>query len=1537
MRTKKLLPFLLLFFSSSLIFSQIPGNYQFFKGDTLKGFDMSACMIKAHQNHMEPCDMRGFVKHEEMHFVKEKYHIPDPALVNKTVAPPPNVLVAPCNNLGFENGDFTNWTALWGENGNSTAPLVNTTAGFINLGPNTPEPNCSYETLVNTGNDPYGAFPMLFPGGGAWSCRLGGEFANLESGSTCQATLGGASPGETISMTFPVTAANAMFTYSYAVVLENATHGNTDCPYFNAQVFDHLNNPITCLGYYIESLNGAVPAGMNTSTNTFFDGFSNIPVYYSNWASNSLNLFGYIGTNITIKFTAAGCTVGGHWGYAYVDATCGPISMLSTTPNVCVGGTITMVAPNSIAGSTYAWNTMPTGTAGIVGSATNQSVTVNANGTYQVTVTQKPGCTYTIDTTITMYPLPAPAATSTNTTCAGNVGTATATNTLGNAPFTYSWSPAPGAGQGTANATALGAGTYTCTVTTTNGCTATTTATVTAPNAPTATPSTTPVKCFGGTNGTATATAVGGTPGYTYAWTPAPALGQTTATATGLPAGNYTCTITDTKSCTVTQVVTVVQPPAIGVTNTQVNVLCNGGNNGSITVTPSGGTTPYTYAWAPAPAAGTAATAGTLTAGAYTCTITDAGGCSITSSATITQPTPLTSTPSNTGAVCGQSNGSATVTPAGGTPGYTYSWAPAPAAGTAATAPNVPAGSYTCTITDANGCTISPVVVVPNTGGPTVTMGAPVNVTCFGLCNGSLTATSVGGVAPVTFTWSPAPPAGQGTLTASSLCPGTYTLTAKDANGCSNSATGIITQPAAIVVSATSTPVSCFGLTDGTATGTASGGSAPLTYAWNPPPTTGQGTLNASGLPAGTYVLTVTDANNCTNTASTTVTQPPLLTISASGLNATCAGLCNGQVICIPTGGSGAMTYSWNTPTACSGASCLNICPGTYTATVTDAHHCTASATATVASPTPIVLTMFPKASHCNHPDGRDSVFATGGTPGYTYTWKPSAPVVNTPGLHNVVAGNYTVLVHDANTCADSMVNIINNLPGVTITVVSTKDVSCFGFNDGSATVAGAGGIPPYTYTWSPAPANVAGNSTVANSLTAGTYTCTMSDSANCQATVTCVINQPPLLTLSATPGTTICIGQCAPLAAAATGGTPAYTYSWTLNGTPVASPVCPLITTTYTVSCTDSHGCVSPPAFVTITVNPPLEVVASGGKSICPGANDTLHAKGSGGDGIYSYNWIPNTGIVSGGNTANPVVSPLVTTTYTVIVNDGCTTPTDSAMTTVTLYPIPVINFSTLDTVKCAPMCASFIGVSAPPCASAVWNFGDNTTGTGCSSARHCYSVAGTYNISYSVVDVDGCINTMTIPNYINVNPKPKAAFTDSPQPTTIVDPEIFFTDQSPSSKPDSIVAWSWSFGDFAGASSLLQNPHFTYPDTGCFTVQLIVTNQFGCKDTTTGPICIAPEFMFYAPNTFTPNGDGKNDTWSPNGIGIDPKNYHLMMFDRWGNLMWETHTWLEGWDGRANGGANIAQIDTYVWKVDLKDVFHNKHQYIGHCNIIK
>jgi gliding motility-associated-like protein len=1112
-----------------------------------------------------------------------------------------------------------------------------------------------------------------------------------------------------------------------------------------------------------------------------------------------------------------------------------------------------------------------------------------------------------------------------NPTCGKNNGSATITPTFCAAPYTYLWTPG---GQTTATASNLPAGLYTVQVGTNSSCvTVADTVTLKPTTGGTETIVGVNEKCFGGTNGSATVTMTGGTAPFTYTWSPAPTGGQGTITATGLAAGTYTCTVPDNGGCTTTQTIVITEPVALTAPNTQTNVTCNGGADGTAAVTPAGGTVPYTYSWSPAPANGAGATTSALTAGTYTCAVTDANGCTVNSIVTITQPVPVTATATSSPALCGTSNGSATVTPASGVGAYTYSWNPG--AQTTQTATALAAGTFTCFVTDANGCKVSAATAVTNTGGPTVVLGTPTNVTCFGLCNGALSVTATGGTAPLTYSWSPAPGAGQGTASVTALCAGSYVSSVTDAQGCTTSVTGVVTQPTALTVSTVSTNVSCFGKSDGTGTGTAGGGTGPYTYTWNPVPAVGQGSASATGLPAGSYVLTVTDANSCVQTSTSTVTQPSVLSVNAAGISATCNAKCDGQLICIPTGGTSSYSYSWNT--GCVAPSCNAICTGTYTVTITDAHGCIATDTALVNQPPPIVLSMFPVPSHCNKPDGSDSVSVSGGTPVYSFVWKPAGSTTNAD--HNILAGTYTVTVTDNHGCSNSSSNVVLNLPGVNITQVSSTNVTCNGGTDGSAKDSSSGGYKPYTYVWTPAPGG-GQNTLVATGLSAGSYTCTVTDSAGCVNNVAVLIKQPPPVTLVTSLPTTICFGACTDLTATGAGGTGAFTYSWTQAGSATPTHVCPTSQTTYTVNCTDANNCPISKT-ITISVNPLLEVVASGGAPICPGFSANLNAVGSAGNGgPYTYLWIPATGLTNP-NISNPVASPTVTTTYTVIVSDNCGTPTDSSTTIVTVYPAPVVSFTSKDTVKCAPVCVEFNGNSVPACATAVWTFGDGSTGSGCDSVNHCYSTAGNYAVTFNVIDIHGCIGSQTISNFINALPVPVAAFSSSPAPATILDPLISFTDQSTIAV--NIVSWAWTFGDLSGANSILQNPTYTYGDTGCYLVQLSVIATNGCVDTVRHPLCILPDFTFYAPNTFTPNNDGKNDVWMPYGIGIDPKNYHLMMFDRWGNLMFETHTWGQGWDGRANGGSSVAQIDTYVWKVDLKDVLHNKHNYTGHCNIIK
>ncbi len=379
----------------------------------------------------------------------------------------------------------------------------------------------------------------------------------------------------------------------------------------------------------------------------------------------------------------------------------GLTASVTKTNVLCYGGSTgsaTVTASGGTSPYTYSWS--PSGGT----SATASNLTA---GTYTVTVTDAKGCTTTATATIGQPTALSVSITTTGISCYGGTSSVTAVASGGTAPYTYSWNSVP---VKTGSTVELPAGSYTLTVTDSKGCTKTAQITISQPYALSLVTTKTDVSCYGGNNGSATATASGGTGPYTYTWNTSPV--QTGSTASNLAAGTYTVTATDSRGCIKTATVTIGQPLSalhVAVTGTDVN--CYGGSTGTATVTASGGTAPYTYIWNTSPVQ-TGTTASNLPAGTYTVTVTDAKGCIKTGSYTVTQPaSALMVATTKTDANCtGPNSGSATATATGGTAPYTYAWSPS--GGTAATASNLAAGTYTVTVTDAKGCTKTASVVI---------------------------------------------------------------------------------------------------------------------------------------------------------------------------------------------------------------------------------------------------------------------------------------------------------------------------------------------------------------------------------------------------------------------------------------------------------------------------------------------------------------------------------------------------------------------------------------------------------------------------------------------------------------------------------------------------------------------------------------------------------------------------------------------------------------------------------------------------------
>jgi hypothetical protein len=525
-------------------------------------------------------------------------------------------------------------------------------------------------------------------------------------------------------------------------------------------------------------------------------------------------------------------------------------------------------------------------------------------------------------------------------------------------------------------------------------------------------------------------------------------------------------------------------------------VVCNGQSNGvAYAATGGGGTPPYTYLWAPT--GQTAATATGLAAGTYTVTLSDAVGCTTTSTVAITQPPVVNpnATVLNTASCVNGNDACVQSFPSGGNGSpYYYAWSgPCSCSSTQYTMCGITDNTYTVTVTDYKGCTGIDTVVVPQPPNPlSATLSQTVNVTCYGSCDGSISYTFTGGNPPYFYNSTQLP---GNTLTLNNLCagssgPGHYVT---DNAGCQFQLVWSVGTPTQIGGQDwTLNDASSCGTPNGCVYVLPSGGSPPYTYSWTP---TGGSNDTACGLPAGDYICIVTDSHGCTHSFNpTTVTQPSSLSATTDVYQTpTCHGGNQGCADVTVSGGTGPYTYSW-VPSGGTNATACGLTANNYFVYITDNTGCQINASAVVTQPNNITVsvTATSNVSCYGAADGCGNAVASGGTPTYNYDW-------NTPwNPCQLPAGNYTVTATDINGCTGTGTVTITQPNQLTVTTTSNP-VSCGACTDGSITSTPTGGTPPYTYWWSTSPTQT---SQAAVNLAAGTYTVCVTDSNGCQ---TCV------------------------------------------------------------------------------------------------------------------------------------------------------------------------------------------------------------------------------------------------------------------------------------------------------------------------------------------------------------------------------------------------------------------------------------------------
>ncbi|MEM8583856.1 MAG: T9SS type A sorting domain-containing protein [Bacteroidota bacterium] len=899
---------------------------------------------------------------------------------------------------------------------------------------------------------------------------------------------------------------------------------------------------------------------------------------------------------------------------------------VSSDQNCSAPFTLTADAGGGVGDFIYNWST---------GEETPQIV-VNDEIEYCVTVVDGNGCG-TFECITPESDPPSVEVVAIDVLCFGDEnGSLTATGSEGTPPYSFSWSN----GEEGAMISDLAPGIYTVTLTDANGCTATATGTVNEPPLLTTVTTSQHDVCPGEATGSAFTMPSGGTPPYTYLWS----TGAVTQGIATLPGGTYSVTVTDDNDCTVVDEITIVELDGPEVSIEGGPVICGDGNTIDLTAVATGGTGNYQFEWSTNEFTQTI----TVGPGTYSVTVEDGNGCTDETSITITV-IDVSIELSSTDILCnGDDNGTATVEVTGGDTPYTFEWSNGD---DTPTITGLEPGTYTVTVTEDNGCKAIGSVTISEPP-PLEIFGEVSDPLCADENDGSIDITVVGGTQPYTYDW--ADLAGSDDPEdRENLSPGTYTVVVTDANDCTISATYTIEEPNDIFLDLDVTDVLCNGNETGSIEATATGGTPPYTYDWsdlagNDDPE------DRDDLAAGTYTLTVTDANGCTATASATISEPPALLIDLEASDLICNGDENGSIELTVTGGTALYTYDWadlagSDDTEDRG----NLGAGTYTVVVTDANDCSTSGSVTINEPPAVEVFADETDVLCNgDATGAIEVTAVGGTQPYTYDWADIPGSDDPEDRSNLTAGTYTLEVSDANNCT-STISVTISEPEALDVDGTVTDVLCTGDEVGSIDVTAAGGTPPYTYDWS----DLAGNDNPADrdDLGAGTYTVVVTDDNGCTESATFIIEEPNPLSVILDPTDILCNGdETGSIEVTVLGGTPPYTYDWSdIAGSNNEEDRDNLPAGAYTVVVTDANGCTISET-TTINEPPALEIDAEATDVLCNGdATGSIEITVFGGTQPYTYDWadIP-------GDDDPEDRSDLAAGTYTVEVTDdnGCT-----------------------------------------------------------------------------------------------------------------------------------------------------------------------------------------------------------------------------------------------------------------------------------------
>ncbi len=1086
------------------------------------------------------------------------------------------------------------------------------------------------------------------------------------------------------------------------------------------------------------------------------------------------------------------------------------------------------------------------------------------------------------------------------------------------------------------------------------------------------------VSCSGGNDGAVFLSANGPNAPFTFT-----VAGQTNNTGafTDLVAGAYTATITDAQGCEVTLPFGINQPTALQVDISVVNeISCSDSNNGSIAVLVSGGTPSYAFMWQD----GSSDSLRTqLSPGTYVVTVTDANGCTQSTSYTLIAPPPLTLFASSEDAQCyGATDGAVFVVATGGIAPYTYQWDSLATNATTSFVTNLPAGTYSVTVTDAKGCSLSTQTTI-NEPPPIQISFDPTPPSCYNTADGQLLASANGGVQPYAWSWNGGPYQGSPLLTG--LSSGWIYASVRDNNGCTSSDSIWISAPDSIAITLTADTVSCFGATDAQLAVVFTNGYSSndtYTYQWTP---AAPADSTIANIGSGTWCVTVSNQNGCIATACTTVVQPDSLNVTAVLSHAGCNDAMDGSIALLPQGGIPPYAYQWshgNTDSLTTGLGA-----GTYSVSVIDANSCITTQTYTIEAAAPLEVTLNTTDIACfGQATGAIEVSTSGGSGSYQYQWVgPNGFVATQEDLVQLTAGTYSLTVTDDSLGCTLALTTTLSQPNSALALSTNQPQQwlCHNSNDGYVEVVASGGTPPYSYLWS----NGATEQLNAG-LTAGTYMLTVTDANGCTAFSEATFYElgPIQITLSQIPPgchngsdgqamvTTIAYGNQVALL-------DHFTINWNSSPPQVGSQATGLMGgQTYTVTATDTLGCTGT-ATLTISNPPPISYRLVDIKPVsCPNGSDgSAHVEGDGGVPPYTYIWDAQAGHQTQAKAVN-----LRAGSYSVTITDanGCTTNT---VVVIEQPPQWQVDFQ-IQHVACyhAQTGSSEVLVSgATPPYTYLWSTGANgtsleqvTAGTytlTITDANSCTRVdtavisapGDPINATFDVEDAtcfgykDGKIFVFpsggTPPYVFSVDGRPflgtstllglaaghhfvtirdskgcewqsQGVYIDQPDPIIVdlgPDTTITFGDKIrliPNIiAADSIVRYMW----FPNDTTIVQYPNWFRPfvrPLAPTTFELVVEDSNGCRGSDQKAVFVATWRNIQVPTAFSPNGDGLNDLLHVHGDS-DVQINLFRIYDRWGEVLFEqAHFSVNdtnvGWDGTFMGQPMPA--GTYIWYLE-------------------